>query len=478
MIEGAPAIRIDDLAVRSVESAASGDGALIQDVNLDIKPGECVLLCGPSGAGKTMVTQCINGIVPHFELGLARSGEVEVCGHDPAIVEMYELASHVGSVFQNPKSQFFNPTSTDELAFGLEASGADIDHIEQRVNAVVSDMGIEHLLFRDVNRMSGGEKQSLALASVAVSDPDVYVLDEPTANLDEEAVRVLHDQLRGIRSRGKTIVISEHRLHFVADLIDRAILLENGHIKRRLTADELCGLDAMQREGLGLRAVTVEDALALPLRMANTSKSVLRRGLSLRSFTCRRRRKAVSKPVDLDVARGHVVGIMGANGTGKTSLLRAICGLEKSGGRLCMDGRELDAKARRRSCAMVMQDVNHQLFGDSVLSECLLEGCGEEEARATLASLDLGRLEQRHPMALSGGQKQRLAIACAFLSRRGVLVFDEPTSGLDLAHMREVSALIRRAAESGASVLVASHDCEFVRESCDSVFFMEGDHDA
>ena len=139
------------------------------------------------------------------------------------------------------------------ISFGLEASGADIDYIERRVNAVVADMGIQHLLFRDVNRMSGGEKQSLALASVALSDPDVYVLDEPTANLDESAVRVLHDQLQGIRFRGKTIVISEHRLYFTADLIDRAILLENGRIKCQLTAEELRNLDAVQREELGLR---------------------------------------------------------------------------------------------------------------------------------------------------------------------------------------------------------------------------------
>lgn len=478
MIESGPIIRLDDLAVHAGGSARNVAGNLIQDVSLDIEPGECVLLCGPSGAGKTMVTQCINGIVPHFELALARSGEVEVCGHDPAMAEMYELADHVGSVFQNPKSQFFNPTSTDELAFGLEASGADIDYIERRVNAVVADMGIQHLLFRDVNRMSGGEKQSLALASVAVSDPDVYVLDEPTANLDESAVRVLHDQLQRIRFRGKTIVISEHRLYSTADLIDRAILLENGRIKCQLTAEELRNLDAAQREELGLRAVTAEDALALPLRAAGANGSALRNGLSLRNFTCRRKRKAVSKPVDLDVPRGRVVGIMGSNGTGKTSLLRAVCGLEKSGGRLCVDGRELDAKARRKCCAMVMQDVNHQLFSDSVLSECLLAGCSEKEARAMLASLDLGHFEQRHPMALSGGQKQRLAIACTLLSGRGVLVLDEPTSELDLVHMREVSALVRRVAESGVAILVVSHDCEFVRESCDSVFYMERDHDA
>lgn len=161
---------------------------ILDDVSLAVHRGECVLLVGRSGSGKTTITKCINGLVPSFEPGIRMEGRMRVCGLDPSACEMYELAKHVGSVFQNPKSQFFNLTSNDELAFGLEAQGVTADEIERRVRETVSSLGVKRLIDRDVNTMSGGEKQSLVFASIDASRPDVFVLDEPTANLDASSI--------------------------------------------------------------------------------------------------------------------------------------------------------------------------------------------------------------------------------------------------------------------------------------------------
>lgn len=211
---------------------------ILDDVSLDVRQGECVLLCGPSGMGKTTLTKCINGLIPSFELGIGLVGAVRVCGLVPGTCETYELAKRVGSVFQNPKSQFYHLTSDDELVFGLENAGADVGRIERRRSEVVSEMGIQRLLHRDVSKMSGGEKQALAFASVAVADPDVYVLDEPTANLDAAAIDVLRRQIAGVVALGKTVIVAEHRLAFLHGIIDRAVLLEDGRIKRSMSSLE------------------------------------------------------------------------------------------------------------------------------------------------------------------------------------------------------------------------------------------------
>lgn len=483
-VREAPAVELRGVSCRTA------DGSLIlDDVNLRVRPGECVLLCGRSGMGKTTVTKCINGLIPQFEPGIERIGDVEVRGLDPASCEMYELARRVGSVFQNPKSQFFNLTSNDELAFGLEAAGEDADVIERRIGETVTALRAERLLGRSVTKMSGGEKQSLVFASVDVMSPDVYVLDEPTANLDAEAVRVLHDQIAVILAHGKTVIVAEHRLYFMADLIDRAVLVDGGRIVREFSPAELRALTDAEREELNLRAADPDDALAVRCPSAPPcAPEPLERGLSLRGFSCVRKAGRVFSPVDLDVPRGAVVGVMGANGAGKTTLVRAVAGLERAcEGAVCFDGAPLRRKERRRACSLVMQDVNHQLFSDSVRGECELaagsprdadgaSGLGSPAARIdeVLAALDLAHLEERHPMALSGGQKQRLAIACALLAGREALLLDEPTSGLDLRHMMEVGRLVRTLAERNICIVVVSHDCEFLSCCCDCVYELEG----
>ena len=227
----------------------------------------------------------------------------------------------------------FNLTSNDELAFGLESRGVAIDEIERRIARTVVALKAQRLLNRNVNTMSGGEKQSLVFASVDCSEPDVFVLDEPTANLDTSSIEVLHDEIAAVKAQGKTVVIAEHRLYFAADLIDRAVLIENGRISREFSPKELLAIDSEEREILGLRATDPREALSVTIpscRPGNGCQSDgASKGVELSSYSVLRRGNSVFEPVSVFVPWGKVLGVLGENGTGKTTLLRGLAGLER-----------------------------------------------------------------------------------------------------------------------------------------------------
>lgn len=443
----------------------------LSHIDLRIRQGECVLFCGESGCGKTTVTKLVNGLIPHFVEGGALSGRTVVNGMEVADTEMYRLAEQVGSVFQNPKSQFFNIDSDSEITFGLENAGVAREKIRERLKATVSALKIGPLLERNIFSMSGGEKQSLAFASVYAMNPSVFVLDEPTANLDAEAIDILRGQIMQIKKEGRTVIVAEHRLYFLMDLIDRAVFLQNGKIVQIFSREEFKRIPEGQRVQMGLRSF-INPVFKLP----HAKPPGMKNGLSVESLSCAFDRQIVFEGISFSVSPGEVLGITGNNGTGKTTLTRCLCGLLKEvSGTVRLDGKPLNRKQRNRAGSLVMQDVNHQLFSASVWDECELsmpEGRAER-IENILKAFDLLEFKERHPMALSGGQKQRLAVATAILSGKRLLVFDEPTSGLDYRHMLEVSRVIRELAGQGCIVLVVSHDREFMEKACDRIFEMD-----
>ena len=438
----------------------------LSQVSMAVAPGECVLLCGASGCGKTTVTKLINGLIPAFTPGCRLEGRVEVDGADPAKTPMYKLAQKVGSVFQNPKSQFFNLDTDSELAFGLENEGRPPEEIRSQVADTVEALHLQDLLGRSIFSLSGGQKQLLAFGSVYAMGPEIFVLDEPTANLDQDAISRLHDQIANLKRQGCTVVIAEHRLYFLTDLIDRALYLRDGVLKRTFTREQFCALTDRERAGLGLRTLTPV-ACSLPAAEPAGSKT----GLSVEGLTCAYRKEpAVFQNLSFSARPGEVVAITGPNGVGKTTFSRCLCGLlREKAGQITLDGKPLNRKGRQRMAFCVMQDVNHQLFSDSVWGECQMSApdAPDQTIEKVLDSLHLLSFRERHPMSLSGGQKQRLAVATALLSEKPVLIFDEPTSGLDYARMVEVSEVIRDLAREGRIVLVVTHDQEFMQRACD-----------
>lgn len=440
----------------------------LSQVSTAIAPGECVLLCGASGCGKTTVTKLINGLIPAFTPGCRLEGRVEVDGLDPGTTPMYELARKVGSVFQNPKSQFFNLDTDSELAFGLENEGRTPEEIRKRVSDTVDALHLQELQARNIFSLSGGQKQLLAFGSVYAMGPEIFVLDEPTANLDQDAIARLHDQIAGLKRQGRTVVIAEHRLYFLTDLIDRVLYLRDGVLERTFTRKQFFALTDGEREALGLRTL-IPAGCTLPAAAPAGAKE----GLSVEGLTCAYRKEPpVFQALSFSARPEEVVAITGPNGVGKTTLSRCLCGLiREQAGQIALNGRPLNRKKRQKAAFCVMQDVNHQLFSDSVWGECRMSApdVPDSTLKGVLDSLHLLPFRERHPMSLSGGQKQRLAVATALLSEKPILIFDEPTSGLDYARMVEVSGVIRSLAQQGRIVLVVTHDQEFLQRACDRV---------
>lgn len=455
----------------SIDNVSFGYGEAqetLSQVSAAIAPGECVLLCGASGCGKTTVTKLINGLIPAFTPGCRLEGRVEVDGLDPGTTPMYELARKVGSVFQNPKSQFFNLDTDSELAFGLENEGRTPEEIRKRVSDTVDALHLQELQARNIFSLSGGQKQLLAFGSVYAMGPEIFVLDEPTANLDQDAIARLHDQIAGLKRQGRTVVIAEHRLYFLTDLIDRALYLRDGVLERTFTRKQFCALTDREREALGLRTL-IPAGCTLPAAAPAGAKE----GLSVEGLTCAYRKEPpVFQALSFSARPEEVVAITGPNGAGKTTLSRCLCGLiREQAGQIALNGRPLNRKKRQKAAFCVMQDVNHQLFSDSVWGECRMSApdVPDSTLKGVLDSLHLLPFRERHPMSLSGGQKQRLAVATALLSEKPILIFDEPTSGLDYARMVEVSGVIRSLAQQGRIVLVVTHDQEFLQRACDRV---------
>lgn len=245
---------------------------ILSDINLNIKDGEFVLICGDSGCGKTTMTKLINGLIPHFVKDAEVSGNVMVSGKDVASTEMYEMAEIVGSVFQNPKTQFFHTNSSAEMAFGLENRGDDPETIRKRVAETVRELDIENLADRNVFAMSGGEKQLLAFASVYAMNPEVYVLDEPSANLDTVGIEKLCRRLELIKREGHTVIVAEHRLAWLMSLADRVLYMRAGRIEREFSRDKFMHLSDDERTSLGLRSIQMEN-IEIP-ELLNESRKV------------------------------------------------------------------------------------------------------------------------------------------------------------------------------------------------------------
>ena len=473
-------VELDKVTFRYRGAAAPS----LVDVSLGVEPGEVVVLCGESGCGKTTLTRMVNGLVPEFFDG-ELWGRVLVGGVDVSETPVAMTGRRVGSVFQNPRSQFFNVDSTSELAFGCENMGWPKPRITKAIDAVAGDFGLDGLLDRSLFRFSGGQKQRIACASVSAYSPDILVLDEPTSNLDLAAIRQLADIIAFWKAAGKTVIVAEHRLSYLVDVADRFAYLRDGAIVWEKSTRELLALSAAELEGFGLRSpqpVTFSGK-AHSHRPDGVEAAALEiRGLS---FSYGKADGAGAVAVDeLAIPTGSIVGVVGHNGAGKSTLARCICGLEKRmRGVIRIDGRETKRKQRLRETYLVMQDVNHQLFASSVEEEVRLSlrftRCGrngrDDEAyvHEILARLNLDRVAKEHPLSLSGGQKQRVAIAGALAAERKLLVFDEPTSGLDLKHMYQTTELLTDLAKSGVTCLVITHDPELLAACCDWVVMLD-----
>ncbi len=464
----------------------------LSGLNLTINTGEFLVLTGSSGCGKTTVTRLINGLIPHYYKG-ELSGTVILDGENISEKPIYETAKKVGSVFQNPRSQFFNVNTTDEIAFAAENQKLEPRVIKERIAETADDMDIERLLNRNIFELSGGEKQIIACAGINVLSPEVVVLDEPSSNLDFTAIERLKEVLSAWKAEGKTIVIAEHRLYFLRELADRMLIFENGIVKKELSKKEILSLSHKETTKLGIRPLSITEFAsdrAVPEDTASGDPSKGELVLEDFNFSYPNGKHGINIS-SLSVPLGSITAIVGRNGAGKSTFVRNICGLEKRctgtmrilcGACDAMDSkRKMKAKKRLHNCYMVMQDVNHQLFTESVRDEVLLSISDrklsdtekEKTVLSVLKGMDLAQYADTHPMALSGGQKQRTAIAAGISSEKPILILDEPTSGLDFFHMQQVAAEILNLRDLGKTIFIVTHDLEFILACCDNLIHLE-----
>ncbi len=449
----------------------------LTNINLQVADGELVVLAGGSGCGKTTITRLLNGLIPDGFPG-DFTGSVSVNGKNPQEEKAIGMSRIVGSVFQNPKSQFFNINSRNELAFPLENRGVPRSEILQKIEDIGEKLHMKPLIGRNMFHLSGGEKQKIAFASASMAESDVLVLDEPSSNLDMEAVRDLRRVLQIWKQEGKTIIISEHRFFFLKDLADTLVLMDNGKIKTIWRGEALKNLTAETMHREGLRSFELSGGSDIWKRPTRETGELAVRYLH---FSYPDSDRGIHME-EVSFVGGRVVAVIGRNGAGKSTFLRCLSGLQKhTEAAVTLSGKAVPTHQMLAHTAMVMQDVNHQLFSDTVENELLFElkrrkfpkKQRKEEVNRWLKEIQLESVKDQHPMSVSGGQKQRLAIAVAALAEKDVILFDEPTSGLDYVHMKQVSGLIRKLAEAGKIIFIVSHDLDLLLSTCDDVLLIE-----
>lgn len=499
MIDASPAAEIENIIFNY---AAQNDAAAINDVSFQVRKGECLLLTGLSGCGKTSILRLLNGLIPRYYEG-ALSGSVLIGRENIANLPIYEVSKKAATVFQNPKSQFFNLDTTSEILFFLENTGTPIDLMRERLGEIASFLHIGHLLDRNIFNLSGGEKQMIAIASALASDTDIILFDEPTSNLDVFYIEKIAQVLRKLKAAGKTIIISEHRLYFLKDIIDRALILKDGKIAHSLSAAEFAGLTEKKRKEFLLRPVTLDGrvfARELPSAGNAESAGVYDRAdsggkssagdsvaqsvqgaqmLHIERLFYRfpKEKNPVVAVENLSLGFGNITALVGKSGQGKSTFVHCLAGLTKPNKEAVYIGeRKLSAAKRLALSYLVMQDVGYQLFTESVADEIALGKNKHNRALDTdrvLSALNLTQLKERHPLSLSGGQKQRVSIGAAVASGAQLLIFDEPTSGMDYFHMKETASLIKSVRAPDRLILIISHDFEFLSLVADELLLME-----
>lgn len=430
----------------SFKYETSPDG--LNDINFDIKQGEMILLTGDSGSGKSTLMRCFNGLIPEITDG-ELSGDLFFEGEKYKDLKMYQLNKKIGSVFQNPRSQFFTTNTTAELVFPMENYEYSKEEMDSQLEKSVERFDIKDLLNRNIFELSSGERQMIALVSALIMNQSVVLFDEPSANLDYGNTIKLGRIIEKMKKQGITVIVADHRFYYLNGIVDRVFLMDKGHLSI-YDSEESFKSGSYDTRSFDLFSLDIEMSKRL-----TSGKTVA--GIRNVSF------KNILKNLNLDIKKNEVTVLVGKNGVGKTTLAKLLCESYKGySGRI--EKEELPF--------FIMQDPDFQLFGTSVYNELLLVTDDNKRIDQVLKELGLYELKSKHPFDLSGGQKQRLQIAMALLCDREFIIFDEPTSGLDVSSMLTVAKKIESLKEN-AAVFVLSHDYEFIRNIADRIIYLE-----
>jgi energy-coupling factor transporter ATP-binding protein EcfA2 len=405
-----------------------------------------LLVSGSSGCGKSTLARCLTGLIPHLYHG-ELLGHVWLNGQRTDQTELWKLVGMAGLVFQNPAAQMLAPTVEEEIVFGLENLGLKRRAISERLEEALERFGLEELRLRSPQTLSGGEQQKLALASMTARRPSLLILDEPLSMLDSTAAFDFLAQLDRTKEAGDSIILCEHRLEFVQCCLS-------------VTEMKLGDKEA-QAEPEPL-SPSWPFAVGMDFQLQVDNLSVWRAG------------REVLSGLDFSARGGQVLAIVGRNGVGKTTLLRALAGLESYRGEISVDAA---GKSESLELGMVFQNPDLQLFNASVRAEILYGLANPDMAYYAwlLQAAGLREYEFTPPLLLSEGEKRRLALATVLMRqpKHGILL-DEPSLGQDSNHKRDLMRLLKAYAEAGFLIILATHDLELARMA-DQLFLLGPD---
>src|SRR5688572_7390795 len=489
---------------------AGAEKYALSDINLKIRPGEIVLVTGPAGSGKTTLCSCVNGLVPHYHEG-ELGGQVIVRSYDTQRARIGGLASLVGMVFQDPESQLVTSSVADEVAFGPENLGVPRPEINQRVVEALSASRLLGFEDREPHNLSGGEQQACAIAATYSMHPEIYVMDEPLANLDpagrQQVLRVL---IEVAKQRQKTLVIVEHSLEEVLPMVDRVLVMDGGQIVRDGAVEEVLAAGDIPRVFTRPAIVRLADTFGLspmtfsaekfyselntrkPLGVIEFSDGVVSRSVPSSTPIIEIQEVHYHYPgqvpalkgVNLIVHAGELVAILGRNGSGKTTLARHIIGLlQPERGRVIVAGKDVAVTPTHeltQEIGFCFQNPNHQLVAFNVRDEMTFGLKAHNFDPAEFDQRVHHALELVHMLDfidaeifdLGKGQKQRLALASVLTLNPKILIIDEPTTGQDPQMTREIFEILDTLNDLGTTILMITHRVDYAAAYADRAVVM------
>ncbi|MFC4558305.1 ABC transporter ATP-binding protein [Virgibacillus kekensis] len=496
-----PLLRVSDLSLRF----ETREQNTLSGINFELDKGESLLLLGPSGCGKSTLTFCLNGLYPR-ELDGELGGEIFFHGKKTTAFQPGELSRYVGVVFQDPETQFCMLTVEDEIAFGLENINTPREKIGEKIEDALKLVNLHEFRNTEVATLSGGQKQKLALACILAMEPDLLILDEPTANLDPVASKDLMRTIQNLKlQQDFTLIVIEHQLDGWMEFMDRSLLLNrNGEVfyDGSLRAGVKAILPSLYEQGIWLPRIT-QYALAhnpesIPLTMDEVSSNWIsferqkipdkrKREVFLKAsnLSWQKRKRKIIEDISLEIHEGEFIAIAGANGSGKTSLSKILAGIQKpSTGNIMLKNKPLEKWNEadlRREIGYVFQNPEHQFVTDTVYEEVAfslrIKEAADEVIQKSVTDIlgvcGLTGLENEHPYALSQGQKRRLSVATMIVDDQKMLILDEPTFGQDAHSTGELMDLLEERNRQDTTIVMITHDMEIIHHYADRVIVLD-----